>query len=368
MKTFNLPDLGEGLQEAEIVTWHVAVGDHVVEDQPLVSVETAKAVVEIPSPQSGQIMSIHGAIGDIVGTGEPLVDFEMDGGGKSESVVGELPHPAVEKKVRSSTISPAVSVVRAVPAARRLARELDVNLSKVEGSGPEGAVTLNDVRQYAEGVSEYSDGEPLRGPRRAMANAMAKAGKQVVSATVTEIADIEIWNVDEDPTTRLVQAIVAGCIAEPRLNAWLDGSGGRVLVHDKVDIGIAMDRPDGLFVPVLRDAQNLDSAMISDKLKSLKQSVKQRTIEPSELQRQTITLSNFGMIGGIHAALVVVPPQVAILGAGRIEARAVVRKGKLVAARTLPLSLSFDHRAVTGGEATRFLSAVVVSLQADHPS
>jgi len=370
MSTFKLPDLGEGLQDAEIVSWHVGAGDHVVADQPLVSVETDKAVVEIPSPQAGRIARIFGAAGDIVKIGAPLAEFETAATADSGTVVGtiagdEKPRPAAAK----ATVPPAPGKARtkAAPAVRALAQRLGIDLSVVAASGPEGAILAADVERAAGTLTDAGPLEPLRGVRRAMAINMERAHVEVVPATVTEEADIHEWPFDCDVTLRLVRAIVAGCKAEPALNAWYlsrdaGREGGRRL-HDKVDLGIAMDTEDGLFVPVLRDVGGRPAADLRQGLERMKADVRTRSVPSEELRGQTITLSNFGMFGGRHAALVVLPPQVAILGAGRIAERAVAQAGQVSARRVLPLSLTFDHRAVMGGEASRFLAAVVADLE-----
>jgi len=364
MSTFQLPDLGEGLTEAEIVSWHVAAGDHVVADQPLVSVETAKAVVEIPSPQSGRIETLFGEPGDMVAIGSALVGFGEEGAAGTDSIVGQLPHSEhVQPPQRRVPQQRQQARVRAAPATRRLAVELNVELGKIKGSGPGGTITEDDVRTFATGAAGFSGGEPLRGPRRVMAQLMAKAGREVVTATVTDVAIIDTWSDADDPTVRLIQAIGAACTAVPRLNAWFNGTANTLLIHDKVDLGIAVDTADGLFVPVLRDMQQQTSEGLRLRLDELKRGVHKRTLAPADLTGQTITLSNFGMMAGLHASLVVAPPQVAILGAGRIEERMVVCDHKPVVARVLPLSLSFDHRAVTGGDATGFMAAVIFSLE-----
>jgi pyruvate dehydrogenase E2 component (dihydrolipoamide acetyltransferase) len=365
MTTFTLPDLGEGLQDAEIVAWHVGVGDHVVADQPLVSVETDKAVVEVPSPQSGRIARLSGEPGDIVKIGAPLVEFETAAATDRGTVVGTI---AAEEKVKPAARAAATGAMaakgrsKAAPAVRALAQRLGVDLSVVGATGPDGSILASDVERAAATLAKAGPLEPLRGVRRAMALNMERAHAEVVPATVTEEADIHDWRPASDVTLRLVRAIVAACRAEPSLNAWYLGREKGRRVHETVDLGIAMDTPDGLFVPVLRDVGARDAADLRRGLEHMKADVRARSVPAEELRGQTITLSNFGMFGG-HAALVVLPPQVAILGAGRIAERAVVQRGWVAARRVLPLSLTFDHRAVMGGEASRFLAAVVADLE-----
>ncbi len=370
MRTFVLPDLGEGLHEAEIITWHVGVGDSVVADQPLVAVETDKAVVEIPAPWSGRIAALHGAPGDIVETGHPLVDFDDGGPSEFTGIVGEVPAagPPTQPVARSVTPAPrapvsAPGIVQASPAVRALAKRLGVDLSEITPTGPGGLATAADVERAAKTPSEDTTYEALRGPRRAMADAMARSGAEVVPATITDEADVHAWAPGTSATVRLVRAINVGCRAEPALNAWLESGATGRRVHNHVDLGVAVDSPDGLFVPVLRNADSLGGDAIRRRLDELISAVRDRSIAVEDLRGATITLSNFGSLGGQHAVLVVVPPQVAILGAGRATPRVVAVDGEPAVHRVLPLSLTVDHRAVAGGEAARFLAAVVADLQ-----
>ena len=364
MKTFSLPDLGEGLADAEIVSWHVSVGDRVVADQPLVAVETEKAVVEVPAPWSGTIANLHANPGDIVKIGAPLADFDSEGASEDTgAVVGELPKAIDEAK--PPKVAPgataAKSDAKAAPAVRKLASDLGVNLESITGTGPRGTITRADVEAARGVVSEAY--EPLRGVRRAMARNMAQAHAEVATTNVTDEANIAHWPSGEDVTMRLVRATIAACKAEPALNAWFDGKKEARLLHPHIDLGIAMNTEDGLFVPVVRDAGNRVEKDLRAGLEAMKKDIAARTVPPEELRGQTITLSNFGMIGGRHAALVVMPPQVAILGAGRITEEPRVVNAKIMTCRILPLSLTFDHRAVTGAEATRFLMAAIADLE-----
>jgi pyruvate dehydrogenase E2 component (dihydrolipoamide acetyltransferase) len=363
MTTFKLPDLGEGLQEAEVVAWHVGLGDHVVADQPLVSVETEKAVVEIPSPKSGHIARLYAEPGDIVKIGAPLVEFAEAAAAEAGTVVGEIPEAAPARPAEKKPSRPEARGVKATPAVRALAGRLGVDLAMVSPSGPKGTVTKADVERAAAVLAEAGPLEPLRGVRRAMARNMERAHAEVVPATVTEVADIGDWTKGTDVTLRLIRAIVAGCTAEPALNAWYFGRDQGRRLHRKVDLGIAMDTEEGLFVPVLRDVGRRATEDLRRGLEAMKADVKARTVPVEELRGATITLSNFGMFGGQHAALVVVPPQIAILGAGRIHDRVVPVAGAPAVRGALPLSLTFDHRAVMGGEASRFLAAIVADLQ-----
>lgn len=364
MTIFRLPDLGEGLQEAEIVAWHIAEGDRVVADQPLVSVETAKAVVEVPAPWSGRVRKLYGKPGDIVEVGSELVEFETDttqeAAQDAATVVGELPKAA--PRAAKTAPPPASPAIKASPAVRRLAAERHVDLSTVAGTGPDGAILSEDVEGAGPKAAARAGFQPLRGVRRAMADTMSRWASGVVPASVTDEAIVEAWPDDADPTVRLAKAIVAGCSAAPSLNAWYDAERNSLRLHDHVDLGIAMETDSGLFVPVLRDVGSRDEDDLRAGLDAMKRDVANRAVPLSELQGQTTTLSNFGMLGGIHAVLTVVPPQVAILGAGRIHRAARVVDGAVACANVMPLSVTFDHRVVTGAEALRFLNAVIAVL------
>jgi len=364
MKIFRLPDLGEGLQEAEIVEWHRKTGEDVTVDQSLVSVETAKAVVEIPSPQSGRIERLFANAGDIVRIGAPLAGFEgePDAAADAGSVVG-----AVETGTRILKEAPAAlghggAAIRAAPAVRALASRLNVDLTMVTPTGPDGVITAIDVQRVARVLDQAGPAEPLRGFRRAMAQNMALAQAEVAAATVMDDADIDLWLPGTDTTIRLVRALVAGCRAAPSLNGWFESHSLARRVLPNIDVGIAVDLPEGLFVPVLRDVANRDAADLRRGLDRMRADVAARRIPPEEMRGNTITLSNFGMIAGRYASPIVLPPTVAILGAGRIRPEVVACDGTPAIHRLLPLSLTFDHRVVTGGEAARFLAAVIADL------
>lgn len=368
-KRFRLPDLGEGLQEAELVEWHVAEGDEVQADQPLASLETDKAIVELPSPRAGKIARLHASPGQIVPVGAVLVEF-TDGADEpapaeaadAGTVVGRMQASEEVIDEQPATVGGGAPGLKATPAVRALARRLNVDLAVVTPSGPDGLITAADVQRVAKLFAELGPLERLRGPRRAMARNMTLAGQEIVPVTICEDADIDAWDEKTDVTMRLVRAIVAGCRAEPALNAWFDSHavGRRILT--KIHLGIATDTEDGLFVPVLHDVGNRSAEDLRRGLDQLKADVRARTIPPEEMRGYTFTLSNFGTIFGRYASPIIQPPTVAILGAGSIRPEVVAVNGEPVVHRLLPLSLTFDHRAVTGGEASRFLKAVVEDL------
>jgi 2-oxoisovalerate dehydrogenase E2 component (dihydrolipoyl transacylase) len=367
MNTFNLPDLGEGLQEAELVSWHVNVGDHVVADQPLVSVETAKAVVEVPSPCSGRIARLIGEPGDIIKVGAPIVEFTDDGIADQDAgtVVGTLPRvPHYEKQPHLQAVAEGAEhlPMKASPAARALAHELGISLTSIEGTGPGGTITRADVEAKADTKPQGDGYELLRGVRRAMAVNMARSAIEVASSTVSDEVLIGHWPRHTDVTVRLIRAVVAGCRAEPALNAWFDKARMARKFHANIDLGLAMNIGDGLFAPVLRNVAARTDRDIRASIDALKQDIAARKVEPATLAGPTITLSNFGMLGGREASLAIVPPQVAILGAGRIFDTVQPVNGEIRITKALPLSLTFDHRVVTGAEAVRFLSAALAEL------
>lgn len=393
---FHLPDLGEGLPDATIVAWHVQEGDSVARDAALATLETAKAVVELPAPYGGKVIRLHGAAGDVIATGAPLVEFELaeaapDGAAApaaagahpdSATVVGALDSQSRDYVERPGSGDGA----RAVPAVRALAHKLKIDLAHVTPSGAGGVVTRADVERAAaardaaaaqppapaaghaaapaSGSDPFDQPAPLRGARRNMARAMAAAHASVVLTTTTDDADLHGWIGRQDITARLVRAIVAASRAVPALNAWLDGEQLTRTLHSHVDVGIAVDSADGLFVPVLRRAERLDAHAIRAALERLRAQVAERSITAADMTGATISLSNYGALGGgRYATPIVVPPAVAIVGVGRLQNDVVAELGGLAVHRRLPISLSFDHRGATGGDAARFLRALLEDLQ-----
>lgn len=367
MKYFKLPDLGEGLPEADILEWHVKPGDHVKEDQLLVSVETAKAVIEVPSPQAGVIAHLFGDEGDTVHTGEPLVEFVTDQDEDSGTVVGTLARADQSQQedhfiIGASPSSRAHREAKATPAVRALAQRLHVDLDTITGSGQQGSVTVQDLEHAARYNQQFGSPERLRGVRKQMATNMSMAHAQVVPVSLFEDADISHWPSGTDITLRLIKAIAAACKAQPILNSWFDGQQLTLRQHEHIDLGVAVDTEKGLFVPVLRNIAGRTDDDLRQGLNQLRTDVAARTIPPAELQGATLTLSNFGTMAGRYATPIVVPPQVAIVGAGVIRDAPVIRDGAITQGRILPVSLTFDHRVATGGEAARFLQAFIQAL------
>lgn len=417
MTTFKLPDLGEGLPEAEIVRWHVNVGDRIETDAPMVSVETAKAVVEVPSPYTGTVTKLHGAAGDIVETGAPLVEFDVEKSDAekrgaetapatrevdtrkaddSGTVVGSMPTSDDElvEQAHAGSSGASRERVRAAPAVRALAKRLGVEIASLRGTGRNGLVTIDDVMNSAGPTANApraersaatqpasattrptraterpahsespSETERLRGLRRAMAHSMTLARDNVMGCSLFDDADLHAWSPGNDFTIRLLRAIAAGAAAEPGLNAWFDAEAQTRRVFERVDVAMAVDTEEGLLVPVVRDVRNRDFEALRSDVDRLKRAARDRSVGAEELRDFTFMLSNYGMIAGRYATPVVVPPAVAILGSGRLAHDVVAVMGGIEAHLRMPLSLTFDHRCVTGGEAARFLAAVIKDLE-----
>ncbi len=370
MKIFHLPDLGEGLAEAVIKEWIVKEGDEVKVDQPLLSMETAKAVVEVPSPYAGRISKLYGKNGDLIQTHAPLVEFDIEDQAPKKdkgTVVGNLEESETvldEGDVIIGIPQKTIPSVKALPAVRSLAKQLQVDLNLVKATGPNGQITAEDVKKHAgQSTPVSSNVLPLRGVRHFMALAMTQSHQEVVPVTISDEADITDLSKDADFTVYMMQAIVAGVKAEPALNAWFDGKKMERILHDEVNLGLAIDTEEGLFVPVVRNIAKKSATDLRADINKFKSAAKDRSLTPQDFQGGTLTLSNFGVFAGQYATLIVVPPMVAILGCGRIREIAGVHEGKIEIRRIVPLSLSFDHRAITGGEATRFLAAVMHYLQ-----
>ncbi|MBI4191943.1 MAG: 2-oxo acid dehydrogenase subunit E2 [Betaproteobacteria bacterium] len=363
MKIFKLPDLGEGLQEAEIVKWHVKVGDEVTLDQPLLSVETAKAIVDIPAPYAGRIAWLYGNVHDVAHVGQPLVAFEGGDDTDAGTVVGKVD---VGQQVLSEAPAAAPALahgIKATPAVRALARKLDIDLAMVTPTGADGLITANDVQRAARILAAAGPQELLRGVRKVMAQSMTLAHAEVASATIMDDADINAWRDGESIMLRMIRALVAACRAEPSLNAWYDSQAvGRRLLKN-IDLGIAVDTSDGLLVPVLRNVEKRTPEDLKTSLPKLIQDTRERKVPPEDLRANTITLSNYGSIAGRYASPIILPPTVAIVGAGRLMKEVIVVDDKPAIHRMLPLSVTFDHRAVTGGEAGRFMVAMIADLQ-----
>ena len=392
MKYFNLPDLGEGLTEAEISKWYIAEGDNINADQPMVSLETAKAIVDIPSPYSGKIKKIFGKPGETIKTGTPLVSFEetqtKDTSQHTDNatVVGSLEaHDTIIHESPtgiSKSQGSKSNKVKAVPAVRMLARQLNVQIDKIKPANKNGIITANDVKKAANIEHDFSmkakpsastktcatnlagEENTLKSIRRTMAINIDQAHREVAPVTVFDVADINAWNTHQDITLRLIRAIITGCQEEPALNAHFDSKSCSQKLFNTINLGLALDTPQGLYVPVLKDIAMLNDSTLRSQIENFKSLAASQSFTPDLLSDATFILSNFGSIAGRYATPMVIPPMVAIIGIGKIYDGVVVSENKQpVIHRLLPISLTFDHRAVTGGEAARFLHATIKSLE-----
>jgi 2-oxoisovalerate dehydrogenase E2 component (dihydrolipoyl transacylase) len=365
MKTFYLPDLGEGLPDAEIRTWHIKEGDEVKVDDIMVSLETAKAVVDVPAPRAGKIHKLWGNPGDVVKTGAPLVEFsEGEEYTTSNTVAGSLPTSNKILQEAPAGIKPQnipATAIKILPAVRALAKQLTIDISTVTPTGPNGQITIEDISKAAQvSASSYS---ALHGVRRQMALGMEQAHREVVPVTVCDDADIAAWPEHSDITLRIIRALIKAIAQEPALNAYYDGKSQARQLLTEINLGLAIDNEEGLFVPVIKHVDKLSASELRTAINDLKERAKQRSLHADEFKGASVVLSNFGKFAGRYANPIVIPPTVAILGSGRCRDEVVASAGQIVIHKCLPLSLTFDHRAVTGGEATRFLKAVLEDLQ-----
>jgi pyruvate dehydrogenase E2 component (dihydrolipoamide acetyltransferase) len=335
---FKLPDLGEGLTEGEIARWLVQEGQEVAEDDPLVEIQTDKTTVEIPSPAAGKVTRILVGEGDVVPVGTVLVVIGGD---------GAEPAPRREEPK-----------VRATPLIRRLAQGLNVDLETVEGTGPQGRITEQDVR----GAAGPSEGrrEPLRGVRRLIAEHMAKAHREV--PPVTWVEECDFGAVDLElllPTT--LKACAAALQEFPELNARLEGD--EIVYLDRYDLGVAVQTEQGLVVPVVRDCDSRSIDELNAEIRRLADEARAGSLKPEDLRGSTFTVTSAGKLAGLFQTPIVNHPEVAILSLGRIAERPVVRDGEIVSRPVGYVAVTFDHRVVDGARAAEFGLAVIRRLE-----
>lgn len=371
---FLLPDVGEGLVEAMVVRWAVPVGGRVGADEPLVEVETDKAVVEIPAPRAGVVLFRGGEEGDSVAVGALLVVIG-DEGETWEPSEAVSPAPAAP-----SARAPVVGTLReagsdhgvsALPAVRRLASELGVDLSAVAGTGPGGRITRSDV-EAAAGAGGPVDRVRMSPTRAAIARNMARSWQEIphVTTYAEAAADplLAARTAGAGPSGSPIplDALLIGAVTPllreyPEFNAALEGE--HVLLRRHYDVGFAVDTADGLMVAVVRDADRLSVGELAAEVTRLARAARERQATVAELRGATFTISNIGAVGGGYGTPIIPFGTTAILSVGRAEARPVVRGGAVAAVRTFPLSLSYDHRVIDGALGRRFLGAVVEALE-----
>jgi pyruvate dehydrogenase E2 component (dihydrolipoamide acetyltransferase) len=364
MTIFYLPDLGEGLTEAQLHAWHVKVGEKVQRDAPLATVETAKALVDIPSPQTGVITECHGQAGDTLEVGQPLITFQDN---TTPSYLNHPPEqpketPEAPQKSPYKQAKTAAKRIKATPGVKALAKKLAVNLADITATGHQGQITRADV-EHASGPPAHCQVKPLSAIERNMAKTMTQAWQQVVPVTLTEDVSIQAWQPQQDPSWRIIRALVQACEQHPSLNAHFDGQSMQRTLFSTVNIGMAMDSQHGLLVPVIKHAETLTAQTVREQIDHYKKAVQERAIAPEDLQGSTIQLSNFGSLAGRYASPIIVPPIVAILGTGKIRQEIRPEKNQPACHHILPLSLTVDHRVITGGEAARFLKTLMEDLE-----
>ncbi len=408
-REFLLPDIGEGLTEAEIVRWLVPEGGRVEADQPVVEVETDKAVVEIPSPYAGTVLRHGGVEGETIQVGSVLVVIGEDGEVATSDdsvsepeathtappIVGTLSEEAeVLSPVGPTAGGEGTKEVKALPIVRKLAREMGVDLGQVRGSGPEGRVTREDVLAAAPSATESvapteesrpqevtaspleDSGEDERRPlsrlRRTIASNMARSWAEIPHVTTFDEVDatrlVEIRSalsarheVKLPMEALVIKAVIPALEAFPDFNATLDGDD--LIVHGAHHIGIAVDTPDGLLVAVVRDAAALAVLDIASEVRRLGEGARERSLAPDELTGQTFTVSNIGAVGGGQGTPIVPYGTTAILSVGRAQEKVVVSNGDLAIAPVMPLSLSYDHRVIDGAQGRRFMALVIENLE-----
>ena len=335
---FKLPDLGEGLTEGEIARWLVQEGQEVAEDDPLVEIQTDKTTVEIPSPAAGKVTRIMVGEGDVVPVGTVLVVIGGD---------GAEPAPRQEE-----------TKVRATPLIRKIAQELGVDLESIQGTGPQGRITEQDVR----GAAGPSEGrrEPLRGVRRLIAEHMSKAHREVPPVTWVEECDFAAVDLALLlPTT--LKACAASLQEFPELNARLERD--EIVFLDRYDLGVAVQTEQGLVVPVVRDCDTRSIDELDAEVRRLADEAKAGSLKPEDLRGSTFTVTSAGKVAGLFQTPIVNHPEVAILSIGRIADRPVVRDGEIVSRPVGYLALTFDHRVVDGARAAEFGLAVIRRLE-----
>jgi 2-oxoisovalerate dehydrogenase E2 component (dihydrolipoyl transacylase) len=348
-RTFVLPDLGEGLEEAVVSEWLVAEGDDVELNQPIAEIETAKAVVEMPSPYTGRILRLHAAAGGTVAVGAPLVTFDVQ---------AKDPAP-----VTSGSAS-AASAARATPAVRKLAKEMGVDLSVVAGSGPEGRVTREDVESAGSGDADV-ELVPISPVRRAIAENLTKAAAipQVTTFRTVNCAALEEFRHELrlSPLPVFVRAL-AEVVAEHR---WLNASWSErgIRLHGSVDAGIATETERGLVVPVLRNAGSKGIGEIATEIARLAERARSNELSPTDTSGATIAVSNTGSYGSESGTPLLNPGHSVTIALGVIEPRALVVDGKVEARAACTLSLTFDHRVLDGATVGRALGALVDLLE-----
>ena len=392
---FNFPDVGEGIHEGRVVEWLVAEGDTVAEDQALVKVETDKAVVELPSPHAGTVLRLHAAADADIVVGDPLVTIGEAGEELPEDTAPATQAAPAVVPAEVETPAPVAGGRRplATPRTRSLARKLGVDLQTIQGSGSGGRITDEDVERAAEGgapaapapqvapvgtVAATVDGEVERVPithlRKTIARAMRTAAHTAAHVTHVDEADVtdllahyrRAKPVIEERTgvrftllPLFIKALVATLQQHPIFNASVDEERGEIIYKKYYNIGVAVDTPEGLIVPVIRDADSKDLVELAAEVADKAERARSRQLGLDELKGGSCTITNLGPLGGIFATPIINVPELAIVGLHAIKERPEVVDGEIVIRKMMYLSVSFDHRYIDGAEGARFMSDMV---------
>ncbi|HVS07690.1 MAG TPA: dihydrolipoamide acetyltransferase family protein [Candidatus Dormibacteraeota bacterium] len=394
-QTFRLPDLGEGLTEAQLVTWRVEEGAQVEVNAPLCEVETAKAVVVIPSPWAGTIQKLHARPGESVAVGEALVTITSAEVTPAEATPGTLvgygpgaPESGIRRKARTAVASvpESSSDTRAAPFVRQLAKEKGVDLAQVTGSGPGGRITRADVEAAASSPAAVSStstaAPPTDGERRISVVGIRKAiAKQMLRSvsTIPQFTEFAIFDATNlmaareqrkasgrsmTPLPYFIAAVVKAVHAFPLMNSSWDESRDEIIVKQPVNVGIAVNTGQGLLVPVLRGADQLELSAIAEKSAQLIEGARAGTLPPGQMSGGTITVTNVGASGPVETGTPIInPPECCVVAFGAIKPRPMVVDGNVVARSGAWISISVDHRIVDGALATEFLTALVAELE-----
>ncbi|MBT8207348.1 MAG: 2-oxo acid dehydrogenase subunit E2 [Acidimicrobiia bacterium] len=376
---FRLPDIGEGLVEAEIVAWHVTVGDVVAVDQVIVEVETDKSLVDIPSPYAGTVLALGGNPGDVVEVGDVLIVI----GAAGETVdATDSPAPVESVDLQQEAVSRADEVsggssARAMPAVRKAARERGIDLTTIHGTGPGGSITLGDLDQSTASSSSAAtvagdERVPMSRTRRAIAEHMQRSWSEIPHVTTLHEARADQLlaartalasdsGVAVPIEALVIRAVLPVLDAHPRFNASIDGDD--LVLHARRDIGVAVDTAEGLIVPVVRSADTHSAVELARLIAELAERAKNRRVAPDDLSGATFTITNIGAIGGGHGTPIIPLGTLAILSIGKAEPKPVVEKGEIVVGTVMPLSISYDHRAIDGAMGQRFMAAVIANLE-----
>lgn len=370
---FLLPDLGEGITEGEIRKWLLKEGDAVEEHQTVLEIETDKAIVEVPSPRKGRIVKINKHAGEIAKVGEVLMTVAgegeaVEGRPTSVSVVGVLPEE---------------EEIRATPAVRALAKELGVALEPISGSGPGGSITREDIVEASKKAMKAEDQYglvermPLKGVRRTIARNLVTSQRMTAFVTGMDEVDItELWELRKREMRPLlekgvhltflpffIKAVQHALLEHPFLNASVDEEKEEIILKKYYNFGMAVDTPDGLMVPVVKNVDKKTILELADEIYMLSERARERKIRIEELKGSTFTITNYGHFGGTYATPIINYPDVAILGTGRIADKPWVKDGRIVVRKILPLSLTFDHRVTDGVDSAQFLTKMMRYLE-----